>query len=206
MPYRVGVRVHLVYCHPAPSSFTAQVRDEFLAGLSEAAHTATVSDLYAMDFDTDMTEQEYWRDARYSLEPPLSPDVVAEQERINAADALVFVYPVFWTEAPAKLVGWFDRVWRFGFAYGREDSPSPMKTLDRALFLAIAGHDEDELAAQGRLASMRNVMLDDRIHDRARVKELVVLGGTDHHDPARREASIARHLPRVRSLARAFGD
>ena len=80
----------------------------------------------------------------------------------------------------------------------------PRVQADRALFLAIAGHDEDDLAAQGRLASMRNVMLDDRIHDRARVKDLVVLGGTDHHDPARREANIARHLPRVRALARTF--
>ena len=199
-----AVHVHVVYCHPSPSSFTAQVRDELLAGLANAGHTASVSDLYAMGFATDLTEDEYRRDAYYSLDPPVAPDVLAEQQKVNAADALVFVYPVFWTEAPAKLVGWFDRVWRFGFAYGREGSALPMKTLDRALFLAIAGHDEDDLAAQGRLASMRNVMLDDRIHDRARVKDLVVLGGTDHHDPARREANIARHLPRVRALARTF--
>ena len=200
------VHVHVVYCHPSEASFTAQVRDELLHGLADAGHTTTVSDLYAQGFATDMTEDEYLRDAFYTAEPPLAPDVLAEQSLINAADALVFVYPVFWTEAPAKLVGWFDRVWRYGFAYGKDAGAMPMKTLDRVLFLAIAGHDEDELAAQGRMSSMRNVMLDDRIHDRARAKELVLLGGTDRHDMARREASCARNLARVRELALGFGS
>ena len=36
----------------------------------------------------------------------------------NMCDA--FIYPVFWTEAPAKLVGWFDRVWSYGLAYGEK--------------------------------------------------------------------------------------
>jgi len=195
------VHVHLVYCHPWERSFTAEVRDEFLRGLADAGHTATVSDLYAMGFATDMTEDEYLRDAFYDGTPPVADDVLEEQRRINAADALVFIYPVFWTEAPAKLVGWFDRVWRYGFAYGREAGPIPMKTLDLALFIAIAGHDEQALVDQGRLASMRNVMLDDRIFDRARAKDLVLLDGTDRHDMARRDASRARHLPRVRELA-----
>lgn len=196
------VHVHVVYCHPSEASFTAQVRDEMVRGLADAGHSTTVSDLYAQGFVTDMTEDEYLRDAFYTAEPPLAPDVLAEQSLIDAADGLVFVYPVFWTEAPAKLVGWFDRVWRYGYAYGPDRS---LRTLARVLFLAIAGHDEDELAAQGRLASMRNVMLDDRIHDRARTKDLVLLGGTDRHDMARREASCARNLARVRELALGFG-
>ncbi|MBO4908940.1 MAG: NAD(P)H-dependent oxidoreductase [Lachnospiraceae bacterium] len=54
-----------------------------------------------------------------------------EQEKIQNSDAIVFIYPVFWTEAPAKLVGWFDRVWTTGFAY----RPDPaMKVLEKALF------------------------------------------------------------------------
>ncbi|MCL2463852.1 MAG: NAD(P)H-dependent oxidoreductase [Micrococcales bacterium] len=199
------MHVHVVYCHPSQRSFTAQVRDEFLRGLADAGHTATVSDLYAMGFVTDLSESEYLRDAWYDAVPPLADDVLAEQRKVNAADALVFIYPVFWTEAPARLVGWFDRVWRYGFAYGREAGPIPMKTLDLVLVLAIAGHDEATLAAQGRLASMRNVMLDDRVYDRARAKRFVLLDGTDRHDMARRDAHCARHLTRVRRLAQHLG-
>ena len=58
---------------------------------------------------TDMSEKEYLRDSNYSTEPGLESDVLAEQTKINSADAIVFIYPVFWTEASAKLVGWFDR-------------------------------------------------------------------------------------------------
>ena len=57
------------------------------------------------------------------IEPLAEPDgddvvpvAMDDQHRCgDAADALVLVYPVFWTEAPAKLVGWFDRVWSYDF-------------------------------------------------------------------------------------------
>ena len=110
--------VHIVYCHPSKDSLTAEIRDAFIRVLDDSGKTHTISDLYQQGFVTDITEQEYLRDAYYDMEPPLADDVLAEQELINAADALVFIYPVFWTEAPAKLVGWFSRVWRYGFAYG----------------------------------------------------------------------------------------
>lgn len=199
------MRVHVVHAHPSEHSFTAEVRDAFLAGLADAGHSATVSDLYAMGFVTDMSEQEYLRDAHYDSTPAVADDVLAEQTLINAADALVFIYPVFWTEAPAKLVGWFNRVWSYGFAYAADGSTRTMKQLQTALFLCVAGHTAAELEAQGRLASMRNVMLDDRIHDRAVTKDLVVLGGTDRHDLARREANRAAHLARARALGAGLG-
>lgn len=37
-----------------------------------------------------------------------SKGALIEQEKIQNSDAIVFIYPIFWTEAPAKLVGWFD--------------------------------------------------------------------------------------------------
>lgn len=57
-----------------------------------------------MDFDPNMTEKEYLRDANYRNTPDVASDVLAEQEKINSSDAIAFIYPVFWTEAPAKLV------------------------------------------------------------------------------------------------------
>ena len=52
----------------------------------------------------------------------------------------MFIYPIFWTEAPAKLVGWFDRIWTTGFAY----KPDPtMKVLEKALFIVCAGKSMD---------------------------------------------------------------
>ena len=211
--------VHIVYCHPSEDSLTAEIRDAFIRGLLDSGKTCTISDLYKQGFQTDMTEAEYLRDAYYNSTLPLAADVLAEQALINAAGTLVFIYPVFWTEAPAKLVGWFDRVWSYGFAYGLDgslastpdgsstsDSPviKPMKVLEKALFIACAGNTREVLETQGRLQSMMNVMLDDRIHDRARHKEFVLLGGTERSDSTRREAMRAQHLETAYRLGEAF--
>ena len=128
------MHVFVVYAHPSDDSFTYRVKNEFIAGLNKAGHTYEISDLYKMDFKTDMTEDEYLREYNYKVDLPISDDVMAEQGKINRSDAIVFLYPVFWTEAPAKLVGWFDRVWTYGFAYGSRT----MKKLRKALVLCVA--------------------------------------------------------------------
>ena len=167
------MKVFIVYCHPSEDSFTRHVRDAFIKGIVDAGHEYVFSDLYKMGFRTDMSEQEYLRDANYTTEPPLAADVLAEQAKINAADAVAFIYPVFWTEAPAKLVGWFDRVWTFGFAYGERT----MKTLDKALFLVTAGNTRERLEKFGLLDSMKKVMLGDRLFNRVQASDFVVFDG-----------------------------
>ena len=102
------MKAFIVYCHPSDDSFTRNVRDAFVKGLSDAGHEFEISDLYKMEFKTEKTEKEYVRDANYRSTPEPESDVLAEQLKINSADAIIFIYPVFWTEAPAKLVGWFD--------------------------------------------------------------------------------------------------
>ena len=112
------MKVFIVYCHPSDESFTRNLRDSFIKGIVDSGTEYVISDLYKMNFKSDMTEQEYLRDANYRDTPDLAADVLSEHEKINSSDAIVFIYPVFWTEAPAKLVGWFNRVWSYGFAYG----------------------------------------------------------------------------------------
>ena len=70
-------------------------------GIVDSGNEYVMSDLYKMNFKTDMSEKEYLRDSNYSTEPGLESDVLAEQTKINSADAIVFIYPIFWTEAPA---------------------------------------------------------------------------------------------------------
>ena len=177
------MKVFIVYCHPSEDSFTRHVRDAFIRGLVDAGHEYVLSDLYAMGFRTDMSEQEYLRDANYTTEPPLAADVLAEQEKVNSADAVAFIYPVFWTEAPAKLVGWFDRVWTYGFAYGERT----MKTLDKALFLVTAGNKMERLVQFGLLESMKKVMLGDRLFNRVRTSDFVVFDGMTKKLESRQE-------------------
>ena len=87
-----------------------------------------------------------------------------------SAFLIYFIYPVFWTEAPAKLVGWFDRVWTFGFAYGTKR----MKLLEKALILATTGNTKERLEKSGLLYSMKKVMLGDRLFERVKQSDFVV--------------------------------
>ena len=176
------MRVFIVYCHPSEDSFTRNLRDAFIKGITDSGNEYIMSDLYAMDFKADMTEQQYLRDANYRNTPFTEEDVLAEHAKINSADAIAFIYPVFWTEAPAKLVGWFDRVWTYGFAYGDKK----MKMMDKAMFLCSAGNPLERLEQFGLLASMKKVMLGDRLIGRARKMEFVVFDGTSREKPTRK--------------------
>ena len=138
---------------------------------------------YAKKEPRPMTEEEYLRDANYRNTPNVAEDVLIEQEKINSADAIAFIYPVFWTEAPAKLVGWFDRVWSYGFAYGEKT----MKVLDKALILCSAGNPIERLEELGLLDSMKKVMLGDRLFGRAKQMEFIVFDNTSRENKLRKK-------------------
>ena len=175
------MKVFIVYCHPSENSFTRNMRDAFIRGVEDSGNEVILSDLYKMDFKADMTEAEYLRDANYRNAPDVAEDVLAEQEKINQSDAIVFIYPVFWTEAPAKLVGWFDRVWTYGFAYGEKT----MKVLDKGMVLCSAGNPVERLKEFGLLDSMEKVMFGDRLFGRVKETEFVVFDCTSRENELR---------------------
>jgi NAD(P)H dehydrogenase (quinone) len=45
-------------------------------------------------------------------------DVIAQWEKVERAQGLAFIAPVFWLHFPAILKGWFERVFAYGDAYG----------------------------------------------------------------------------------------
>jgi len=44
-------------------------------------------------------------------------DVITQWEKVNNAQGLVFIAPVFWCHFPAIMKGWFERVFAYGDAY-----------------------------------------------------------------------------------------
>lgn len=198
--------VHIVYAHPSERSFTREVLGAFLGGLDDAGHTHTVSDLYAMEFRSELTPEEYERESGYRAGARVPGDVAAEHARLNAADVWAFIYPVWWTDCPAQLKGWFDRVWTAGFAY----KPAGLRPAQRAFVLCTAGYSIAELDSSGCYQAMKTIMLTDRIGQRARSSEFVVFGGSvlrndDNAGDLQRWAAVkARHLARAAELARSI--
>ncbi|MDR0601678.1 MAG: NAD(P)H-dependent oxidoreductase [Treponema sp.] len=192
--------VFIVYAHPGENSFTAGVRDSFIRGLESSGIGFTLSDLYRMDFRTDLSEAEYRREAFYRRDLPVPEDVAAEQAKIDAADGIAFIYPLFWSDVPAKLKGWFDRVWTYGFAYGEAgnaaSSGRTMKQLEKGIVLCCAGNTMDYFRKTGLLEAQKRIMLQDRLFDRVGEKELVIFDGTSR-EMASREALRDVHMDRA---------
>ena len=85
------MKVFVVYCHPSENSFTKNMCDAFLRGVTDSGNEYILSDLYKMGFTTDISEEEYLRDANYRDTPEVAEDVRAEQEKINSSDAIAFI-------------------------------------------------------------------------------------------------------------------
>jgi NAD(P)H dehydrogenase (quinone) len=175
----------------------------FTRGLQEAGHSFEVGDLYQMGFTTDMDLAQYEREVSGDPQAPLPKDVQLEHAKIDRADSLAFVYPVWWSDCPAKLKGWFDRVLAFGYAYDyAEDGAHVTKiTIEKALVLCPAGHPAEHLEQIGIAESMRRVMLNDRLLGVGVKKaHMEILGGMVENDPGTRR----RNLGRARRLGREF--
>ena len=170
----------IIYSHPSKKSYTFQVLEQ-LTQISKALardFKVEISDLYAMNFLSDMTEQEYEREGFANIQLPIPKDVIEEHKKIGKADCIIFLYPVWWSDCPAKLKGWFDRVFSVGYAYGQRPELPKMKTIKYGAVICTAGHPNNFLKEIGIEQSMQNIMLDDRLGKRFENKDMLILGGT----------------------------
>jgi putative NADPH-quinone reductase len=102
------MRVVVVVAHPDPDSFNHAIASTAISSLTRAGHAVTVLDLYAEEFRTAMSRDE--QQAYYSDRPLLDPTAERHAGIIKQAEALVFVYPTWWSTVPAILKGWLERV------------------------------------------------------------------------------------------------
>ncbi len=172
------MNILIVYSHPSTKSYTYSILAQIKALFAQENWQVAISDLYAMDFQSDMTEAEYEREGFAKIDLPISTDVLSEHQKIEQADCIVFLYPVWWSDCPAKLKGWFDRVYSVGYAYGHQRQLRPMKTIPYGAVICTAGHPNAFLEEIGIAQSMQTIMLDDRLGKRFEHKEMLILGGT----------------------------
>ncbi|CAH2323985.1 Hypothetical predicted protein [Pelobates cultripes] len=128
-----GKRALVVLAHQEKTSFSYAMKEATLEALKKKGWQVTVSDLYAMKFNPVLSRDDILGDPedpnnfKYSPEASkawkegrLSKDIVEEQKKLEAADLVIFQFPVYWFGLPAILKGWFDRVLTQGFAYSMQ--------------------------------------------------------------------------------------
>jgi len=172
------MNILIIYCHPSKKSYSYQILELLKSALEKEKWNIEISDLYAMNFQSDMTEQEYKREGFAKTELPIPDDILIEHKKIEKADCIIFLYPVWWSDCPSKLKGWFDRVYSIGYAYGTKLDFPKMKTIKYGLVICTAGHSNEFLDETGITQSMQTIMLNDRLGNRFENKEMLILGGT----------------------------
>lgn len=99
---------------PHSRSFTAAVTAAAIRGATTAGHDVDLIDLAADGFNPAMTGADLavWRQGA-----TVDPQVRDYQQRLLAADHLVFAFPVWWEAMPAATKGFLDRVLTKGIVF-----------------------------------------------------------------------------------------
>ncbi|MBB3610913.1 NAD(P)H-dependent oxidoreductase [Rhizobium sp. BK602] len=146
----------IVVAHPDRQSLSHSVAAQAAEGvsLSGDGHSFEIADLAAEGFDPRFTAADI---ALHLREAAAAPDVAAEQARIDRADALVLVYPVYWWSMPGLLKGWIDRVFTNGWAYDEGSDGKSVKRLGhlRVHLIAIGGASMRTYARHGYFGAMK---------------------------------------------------
>ncbi|MDB6442696.1 NAD(P)H-dependent oxidoreductase [Pseudomonas sp. 21TX0197] len=155
----------IVVAHHDPHSLTHGLAAKIAEGITLAHDTDTfeIADLAAEGFDPRFGFADHAVHHREALPPA---DVLAEQARIDRADALVLVYPIYWWSMPALLKGWIDRVFSNGWAFDFSLDKPFVKKLQRLKvhLVAVGGADADSFQRHGYDEAM-TVQIDHGIFD-----------------------------------------
>lgn len=148
-----------VFSHPVPDAYPTAVMRAFHEPFKEAGHDIDILDLHREGFDPRFTVDDH----SHFWGGPVSEEVAAAHRRVEAADRLAFVYPVYWWGMPAMMKGWIERVFTGGWAYqygqGVADRGSaPLHSLLRNIpttLIGIGGSKEHTYRKYGYDDAMR---------------------------------------------------
>jgi len=122
--------VLIVFAHPEPRSFNGALFETAVQTLTGAGHRVDTSDLYRIGFNPVSDRRNFVsvKDADFlklQVEEVhatevrgFAPDLEAELMKLEAADLMIWQFPLWWFGLPAILKGWVDRVFAMGRTYG----------------------------------------------------------------------------------------
>ena len=105
------MRVLVISAHPTEHSFVGALRAGVLDELASLHHDVRHRDLYAENFNPVFSSYERVNHVgNIEMKLQQMPELRSHVEDIQWAEALVLVYPTWWSGQPAILKGWIDRV------------------------------------------------------------------------------------------------
>ncbi|TGD59227.1 NAD(P)H-dependent oxidoreductase [Flavobacterium humi] len=121
------MNILIVFNHPYEGSYCNSLLNAVQKGLQLASHTTDLIHLDREQFNPVMSAQDLraFRDRK-----PVDCQVINYQERLQNADHLIFIFPIWWELMPALMKGFIDKVIFPGLAYDYSNaSNTRMKPL-----------------------------------------------------------------------------
>ena len=110
------MNIVVVLGHPSADSYCAAIFERIILALeSQSTHNVTAIRLADEKFATAMSTAE--RVAYENTTPLINDEAKRHAEVLLQAEALIFVYPTWWSGLPAQLKGWLERVFVLGVAF-----------------------------------------------------------------------------------------
>ena len=104
----------IIFAHPWHGSFNKAILDTVTTELQNKQVPYQVIDLNKDGFNPVLTESEL---ALFAKGESLDPLVSKYQQMLKETDQLIFIFPLWWSDVPAILKGFFDKVMLKNFAY-----------------------------------------------------------------------------------------
>lgn len=161
------MNILLVHAQPERSSVTRRLVDVAVETLTTRGHDVVQSDLYGMRWKAAFDGQDFpcrrnqdrlsfIEESAYAYAHGCqTPDVMTEQNKVLAADAVILLFPLWWFGMPAIMKGWIDRVWAYGLAYGYQGKGNKHRYGEggfagkRALLAVSVGGPEKDYSRRG---------------------------------------------------------
>ncbi len=151
--------------HPERRSFTAAWAEASREASAALGHRVLFSDLYASGFDPAERASHYadppvpfdvLKAQEQASETGLPPDVADELAKLEAADRVIFHFPLWWFAPPAMLKGWFERVLLHGRTHDVDHRFDKGRFRGRkALFCVTTGASAAESGPDGKEGDTR---------------------------------------------------
>lgn len=120
------MRTLIVFNHPYEGSYCNAILNSVEKGLSRAGHEIDLIYLDKEDFNPVMTSGDL---LAFIDREPIDPKVLEYKSRLEKADHLVFIFPIWWELMPALTKGFIDKVLFPGVAYQYKENGLGMKPL-----------------------------------------------------------------------------
>lgn len=116
------MKVLVVFNHPYDQSYCAAILEAVRSGLAAGNHYLDLIHLDRDEFDPVMRSKDLKAFAMARSDPDaafalLDPRVLEYKERIERAEHIVFIFPIWWELMPARMKGFIDKVIFPGIAY-----------------------------------------------------------------------------------------